>query len=137
MNELHNFEAETKWVTFGGSYSGELAAWARLKYPNLFYAALASSAPVTAQVDYDKYDGIVARALATPLVGGSAGCRDAVRAAFVTLESHFDTKRAGLKVGVGTLHTLGNDARCAREHWWRLEAPNQQPRETASTIMLC
>ena len=48
MRKLYNLTADNKWVTFGGSYSGELAAWARLKYPNLFHAALASSAPVTA-----------------------------------------------------------------------------------------
>ena len=34
-------------------------------------AAVASSAPVSAIVDYDGYDPIVAEALAYPLVGGS------------------------------------------------------------------
>jgi hypothetical protein len=37
-----------KWpkVTFGGSYSGALSAWARKLYPQHFAAAVALSAPM-------------------------------------------------------------------------------------------
>eukprot|EP00435_Cladocopium_sp_Y103_P054852 s102_g18.t1 len=37
---------DAQWVTFGGSYSGALSAWARLLYPQHFAAAVASSAPM-------------------------------------------------------------------------------------------
>jgi len=45
-----------KWITVGGSYSGNLAAWMRLKYPDLVFAAYSSSAPVKAELDFFEYD---------------------------------------------------------------------------------
>ena len=42
---------EEKWITFGGSYPGMMAGWARLKFPTAIYASVASSAPVQAQVN--------------------------------------------------------------------------------------
>jgi pimeloyl-ACP methyl ester carboxylesterase len=41
-----------KWITFGGSYSGALAAWSRALYPDLIYGAVGSSGPVQAVVDF-------------------------------------------------------------------------------------
>ncbi|CAO3641378.1 unnamed protein product [Cunninghamella blakesleeana] len=45
----------TKWILRGGSYSGNLAAWMRLKYPDLVDVAVASSSPVQAQFDFYQY----------------------------------------------------------------------------------
>ncbi|KAJ2385606.1 hypothetical protein H4S02_004246 [Coemansia sp. RSA 2611] len=53
----------SKWVATGGSYSANLAAWMRLKYPELIHAAYASSAPVRAEVDFYQYDQVVGQAL--------------------------------------------------------------------------
>ena len=49
MNEKHNLGG-SKWVTFGGSYPGMMSSFARLKFPHLIHASVASSAPVQAQV---------------------------------------------------------------------------------------
>ncbi|XP_023284180.1 putative serine protease K12H4.7 [Seriola lalandi dorsalis] len=54
-----------KWVAFGGSYPGSLAAWFRLKYPHLVHASVATSAPVHAAVNFPEYLEVVWRSLAS------------------------------------------------------------------------
>jgi serine protease 16 len=49
------FTSDSKWIVIGGSYAGNLAAWIRLKYPDIVYAAHSSSAPVHVVVDYWRY----------------------------------------------------------------------------------
>ena len=109
MNVVHNLTSDSRWISFGGSYSGELAAWVRIKYPHLIYAAVASSAPVSAIVDYDGYDPIVANALAYPLVGGSPSCRDAVAEAFTALEHKLDSERPALEEVFNTCGPVKTD----------------------------
>ena len=77
MNEKHG--KITKWVTFGGSYPGIMAANARLKYPHMIYAAVANSAPILFEVDYPEYNQVVASDLAYDKIGGSQVCHDIVK----------------------------------------------------------
>ncbi|EPQ09437.1 Thymus-specific serine protease [Myotis brandtii] len=56
LSRLHNVSSSSRWVCFGGSYAGSLAAWARLKFPHLLFAAVASSAPVRAVLDFSAYN---------------------------------------------------------------------------------
>nr|XP_006627603.1 PREDICTED: thymus-specific serine protease [Lepisosteus oculatus] len=75
------------WICFGGSYPGSLSAWLRGKFPHLVYGAVASSAPVRAQLDFTGYNKVVAKSLANPAVGGSDRCLSAVREGFSAVES--------------------------------------------------
>jgi hypothetical protein len=83
MNTKFNLPSTTKWVTFGGSYSGALSAWFRLKYPNLVVGAVGSSGPVQAKVNFVEYFEVVQQSLRTY----SADCADAVQEGFTQIQS--------------------------------------------------
>jgi hypothetical protein len=50
-------------ITVGGSYPGNLAAWFRLKYPHVTHGSIASSAPVIAQTNFPEYMDVVGQAI--------------------------------------------------------------------------
>jgi len=50
-------------VTFGGSYPGNLAAWFRVKFPQMTVGSVASSAPVQAELDFFQYLDVVDQSL--------------------------------------------------------------------------
>ncbi|OQR76365.1 putative serine protease K12H4.7-like [Tropilaelaps mercedesae] len=70
---------QAKWVVFGGSYSGSLAAWFKLKYPHLAIGAVASSAPMVALIDFSDYVRVVSDSLGRQ-------CSDKVKAGFEQLK---------------------------------------------------
>lgn len=77
MNDQHDLH-KNKWITFGGSYPGMMAAWARLEYPNLVHAAVSNSAPIQMELDFGAYNERVAFDLQYPTVGGSSACLQVV-----------------------------------------------------------
>jgi len=76
--------ADSKVVTFGGSYSGSLSAWMRQKYPNLVDIGYASSAPVFAKLDFPEYFQVV-----TESVGRF--CAQHLTNAYKTIESYMQS----------------------------------------------
>lgn len=76
--------ASSATVVFGGSYGGMLAAWMRMKYPNIVQGAYAASAPTV----YFK-DGAVTPEAFDDLVSGvfnatyeDGRCKKFIKAAF-------------------------------------------------------
>lgn len=78
MSDTYKLQTTNKWVTWGGSYPGMMAAIARLRYPNLIHATISSSAPLRAEVDMVGYNNVVADSLAAASAGGSDACVNTV-----------------------------------------------------------
>lgn len=88
-----------------GSYPGMLAGWARLKCPHLFHAAVSSSAPLRAQLDFTHYTETIRDSLASESdgVGGSEECAVAVETGargHATRDVH-GPRRAGREITAG------------------------------------
>ncbi|XP_014672876.1 PREDICTED: putative serine protease K12H4.7 isoform X2 [Priapulus caudatus] len=74
-----------KWIAFGGSYPGSLAAWFRLKYPHLVDGAVATSGPVFAKINFLEYLEVVQDALETTVPGCTEAIQTAVRGVEVNI----------------------------------------------------
>ena len=72
----------SKVITVGGSYSGNLAAWFRLKYPSITTGSIASSGPLTAEINFLEYMQVVAESI--NYYSGS-DCNNALQVAAETL----------------------------------------------------
>lgn len=81
-----------KWVAFGGSYAGTLAAFYREKHPELVVGALASSAPVFMKNEFFEYDAHVAKVI------NSTSCGDHVRNAVAMIETRMSTPEGAKEI---------------------------------------
>ena len=87
---------DNKWIAFGGSYPGSLAAWFRLKYPHLVDGSVATSAPIFAQLNFKEYLDVVRDSLTS---NGSPQCVDNIAKATQDITKHLSTPegRAALR----------------------------------------
>lgn len=67
---------QSRVITVGGSYPGNLSGWFRLKYPSVTNGSIASSAPVTAKANFQEYMDVVGESIR--YFSGSA-CYDALQ----------------------------------------------------------
>nr|XP_031543867.1 thymus-specific serine protease [Vicugna pacos] len=110
LSRLFNVSSSSPWICFGGSYAGSLAAWARLKFPHLIFASVASSAPVRAVLDFSEYNNVVSRSLMNTAIGGSPECRAAASAAFAEVKRRLragGAAQAALRAEMGACGSLG------------------------------
>lgn len=75
-----------KWIAFGGSYPGSLAAWYRLKYPHLVHGAVATSAPIVAQVNFKEYLEVVEKSLSLASPTCNKQVKEATRQLHILLQ---------------------------------------------------
>ncbi|KAK0405291.1 hypothetical protein QR680_017906 [Steinernema hermaphroditum] len=73
---------EPRWITFGGSYPGSLAAWFRSKYPELTVGSVASSAPLNLKLDFYEYTMVMQNTIQNV----SQECYDVVNKTFIALQ---------------------------------------------------
>jgi pimeloyl-ACP methyl ester carboxylesterase len=104
MKKQYNRD-DAKVIVFGGSYSGNLAAWFRELYPDTAVGAIASSAPVLAEVDFVQYIEDVGAAQKYYV----DGCYDTVNDAFVQIQqlvANKDDKQLDDLFGICDKHKL-------------------------------
>ncbi|CAH0546510.1 unnamed protein product [Brassicogethes aeneus] len=65
INVQYELSPDVKWIAFGGSYPGSLAAWLRQKYPHLVHGAMSASGPLLAQLDFKDYFRVINEDLKT------------------------------------------------------------------------
>eukprot|EP01038_Epipyxis_sp_PR26KG_P006463 gene6463-8892_t len=103
ISEKYNLDSSNRWITWGGSYPGMMAALARLRFPHLIFAAVSSSAPLKPSVDMPGYNNVVAESLAATDVGGSQLCVDIVKEGHRVIGDYLQTPS-----GRRTLETMFN-----------------------------
>lgn len=82
---LYSLPAAIPVISFGGSYSGALSAWLRLKYPHIVLGAVSTSSPVLALNNFVQYQEVVGESLATTPKGKQ--CITNIQTAMATIDN--------------------------------------------------
>uniref|UniRef100_A0A914DMP7 Uncharacterized protein n=1 Tax=Acrobeloides nanus TaxID=290746 RepID=A0A914DMP7_9BILA len=112
MNKQFGFN-KPKWVAFGGSYPGTLAALLRMSYPNITNGNIASSAPLWAKVDMWEYAEKMDQAILWTSQNNAslANCHSETQKAFIYAKNatYYDTGRAELNKAFNITPPLGTN----------------------------
>jgi hypothetical protein len=92
MTKMYRLSSNNKWVTWGGSYPGMMAALARLRYPHLIHASVSSSSPLKAAVDMPGYNNVVANSMTLTSVGGSEQCLNVIKSGHESIGELLNTE---------------------------------------------
>ena len=85
---------QNKWVAIGCSYPGTLAALLRLRHPESFHAAVASSAPMKFELEFRGFNQMVNRVLKLHY----AECATELGEAMSTVNSMLETQEGRAKL---------------------------------------
>jgi hypothetical protein len=84
LKDEYKMSPINRWIAFGGSYSGALAAWIRILHPDVVYGSVATSAPVYALFDFNQYLEVIGKSLSQARNGDQ--CVSAIQEAFTLLD---------------------------------------------------
>jgi len=112
-------EKKNKWVTWGGSYPGMVAALSRLRYPHLIHASVSSSSPLEASLEMPGYNQVVGESIGNPDVGGSPQCFATVRDGHAAIKALLGTEdgRRYLETEFNICDPNSLDTRENQESW--------------------
>lgn len=83
MNGKYQLNRDNRWIAFGGSYPGSLAAWVRQNYPYLVHGSISTSGPLLAKIDFKEYFEVVVDSLKRY----SSECVEDVQSAMAQVET--------------------------------------------------
>ncbi|TKR58868.1 hypothetical protein L596_030256 [Steinernema carpocapsae] len=78
----YGLQGKPRWITFGGSYPGSMAAWFRSQYPSLTLGSVASSAPLWLKLDFYEYTMVMEDTIRNE----SAACYNTFNKTFTMLQ---------------------------------------------------
>lgn len=103
MNQKYKLSSEVKWIVFGGSYPGSLAAWMRVKYPFLVHGAMSASGPLLAEVDFG---GNSTTHFNTQVTSQTISFSDYYKVVDASLATHSDECVLAIKQATDEVNTL-------------------------------
>ena len=120
MRKQWNMATETAFIVFGGSYGGNLALWLRLKNPNLWAGAIASSATPLKHL-LRETNGFTL--IETQAYGNvSAECPDLIRRGWKELYEYAKTSSGCFEIADALDLCSGSTIRSDEIHGWISEA---------------